>query len=525
MRRTILLLIVCLLCMAAPTLAQTFSETYTSQDRRTTISYPKGWFVSEENGSITVSTVEGEAVDIESRLEPGTAAISFLILDDETDFFPDTFEGNSPVEKLESLIAIMQKSSFDPDTTLPFSNPIAITIGDYPSARTASTYKGSRNQFVIFLIELDDQTSALAVGLTPADEMIRVEPKFIDIAATLRYSSIPAVEAGNPINVDMLDSLTTDNAVSLTQLSTLRGHREPVFALALSPDGSQLVSGGFQDGLLYVWDVRSGERTLSLEGHQGGIQWLVFSPDGKYIASLGGEDGTLRVWDAATGEQSYMTEKSGGLWYAAFSPDSESIAYISFVRGSSGALTSSTVWLWDFQTGEEIMLKAMPASRFANSINFNAEGTQIIFCAWEDMRHEAVGTWVYDVDAGEITLEKTWEGDPIDVYFTASDAPIVSLKDFDSGSGTHIWDVERETNLIELEDDDPFQTLLNPARAIVGTTGMDSEARLYDASDGTLLTTLAHDTVVYGLAYSLDGRVVATSDEQGVVYLWGVPLE
>jgi len=523
MRRLLFVLTtLCLMVTVVPAWAQTFSETFVSEDGRISISYPKGWFITEEFGSITLSTLEGQTANWETRLEPGAAFIAFTVLNDETGIPLNMFEGETPTEKLESLITLMQAESPDPDTALSFSAPSPIMIGDYSAARTATTYKGSQNQFVLFLMELEDGTLAIAIGATAPQELIRTEPKFIDIAATLYYNPVPMIEAGNPINLDRLVPLTPLNAASLIPLSTLRGNQGQVYALAVSPDGSQVVSGGIEDGLLYVWNVRTGERTMVLDGHHGGIQWVVISPDGKYIASLGRFDGTLRVWDAVTGEQAYITEKGGGLWYAAFSPDSESIAYISFLRGRNGGLNSSNVWLWDFQTGEETMIEDLPTNKFANSINFNAEGTQIIFCAWDDAQHEEAGIWVYDIGDDEITLEKTLQGDPIDAYFTASDQPIVSLN---GSSGVQLWDAEQERNIGELQDELPFQTLINPTRAIVGTTGTDENLRLYHAIDGTLLGTLPHEEVVFGLAYSFDGRIVATADAIGTIYLWGIPTE
>lgn len=527
MRRIFLVvLMICLFGVAtSAALAQNFSETYTSPDGRMSISYPGGWFINESMGSFTLSTVEEQNIDPEARLEPGTAAIGFMVSDEENYDFLSILNGDTPVEMLEELLSLLQENSFDPDMTLPLSTPVPLMIGDYEAARTASTYKGSRNQFVIFLMKLDADTFAFVVGLTAADEMVRVEPKFIDIAATLRYSSVPAVEAGNPINVDMLAPLTKDNAVSLIPLSTVRGHRSRLVWLALSPDGSQLVSGGQEDGQLYVWDVRTGERRWVLEQHRGSVKGLTYSPDGTYFASLGSDDGTVRVWDAATGEQVYSAQKTGSLWYVAFSPDSQSIAYISFVQSASGVLNSSSVWLWNFETEEETLIKSLRANQFANSITFNAEGTRILFSAGEHNRGDEFGVWVYDVEADEIILEKTGQGNPIDVFFTAGDDPIVSLMGDDSRASVELWNAESETVMHELEEAFAYQTLLNPTRDILGTLGTDEEARLYDVESGRLLTTLEHNATVYGLAYSLDGRVVATADEQGTIYLWGVPLE
>ena len=69
-----------------------------------------------------------------------------------------------------------------------------------------------------------------------------------------------------------------------------------IAALAFSPDGTMLASGG-EDGLIQVWNlVPTPQIQTTFTGHQGSINVLMFAPDGKTVAS-GSGDGTILLWN------------------------------------------------------------------------------------------------------------------------------------------------------------------------------------------------------------------------------------
>jgi WD40 repeat protein len=142
--------------------------------------------------------------------------------------------------------------------------------------------------------------------------------------------------------------------------------------LAATPDGKHLAHtrGGSYD-VVALWDVKRGRPVRELGGHQGPVTALAWSPDGKRVVS-GGEDNVVRVWDPAAGKELLKLPQfwdpegayNVGIWDLALLPNSRTAAVIA---------NDHQVRLWDLAAGRELRALTQPKTR-CSSVRASPDG-------------------------------------------------------------------------------------------------------------------------------------------------------
>lgn len=103
-------------------------------------------------------------------------------------------------------------------------------------------------------------------------------------------------------------------------IKTFTGHRDSLYAVALSPDDKLLATAGY-DQQIILWDTASGSQLRALAGHNGAVFDLAFHPSGKILASASA-DRTVKLWSVDSGARlDTLGQSLKELNTVAFSPD------------------------------------------------------------------------------------------------------------------------------------------------------------------------------------------------------------
>jgi WD40 repeat protein len=147
--------------------------------------------------------------------------------------------------------------------------------------------------------------------------------------------SMVAASRGNQIHIydagsgAYIRSLLDPQLVGPDNKPLHAAHLSLIESLAISPDGKYIVSGAFQE--VVIWDLQTGTLRHRLPGYADKVVALAFSPDSKLLAAGGGvptEDGEIRVYDVMSGKMAFEIKSghSDTVFGLCFSPDGKMLA-------------------------------------------------------------------------------------------------------------------------------------------------------------------------------------------------------
>jgi len=106
---------------------------------------------------------------------------------------------------------------------------------------------------------------------------------------------------------------------------TLEGHTHYVNSLSFSPDCKSLCSGS-EDKSIKFWNPADGSLVKSIDqAHTSSVTSVSYSPNGRILVSAGWNDKTMKIWDAETFELKHTFEQKFITNQAIYTADSNYI--------------------------------------------------------------------------------------------------------------------------------------------------------------------------------------------------------
>ncbi|MGE3314483.1 MAG: WD40 repeat domain-containing serine/threonine protein kinase [Planctomycetaceae bacterium] len=297
-------------------------------------------------------------------------------------------------------------------------------------------------------------------------------------------------------------------------------HGGVVLAIAFSPDGTRLASGG--DGDVRIWNVSTGELDLKVPLPEM-ITALEYSHDGRMLAIASYDQGLskdhqrhVRILDTIAsnleGATSIVVPKPVGL--LAFSPDNKLLA--SLTLGSK----SESITLWNVSNGTQ-GTPWLPHERNLYDLDFRSAGDLLATACHDGYVR------VWETRTGKLRGMPMLHGDAVrGVQFIDNDR----LLSFGADHAIREWNIA-ETPLVIAPSDARLDVVaISPDdhRLLVG--GSDLTPRVYELdgveAPGIVLPRL--NGSVGGVEFSRDGSCFAIGTADGVARVWdarrGKPL-
>jgi WD40 repeat protein len=336
------------------------------------------------------------------------------------------------------------------------------------------------------------------------------------------------------------ESVRVEEADTGKKVATLGTSSSPPTALGLlpdetfaafSPDGKTLAVAG-QKGGVRLWDTATWKEKTESAGHRGRVWAVAASADGTRLVT-GGGDGTVRLWDAGTGKEVVSSPSDEGreaVHALALSPDGKLLA-------SGGA--DGKVRLWDPVNLKELRrLKGHEDGTLA--VAFSPDG-KVLASGGRDAKVRlwaATGEKLAETDKPRVTVCAV-AFSPDGKWLACGDKAAVGVFGGGQPGRVYLWRLAEKLSdglgkprHAREAGGDVWAVAFSPDGKTVATGGMRDGVFLWDAEAGKELRRLKVGENVYvsSLAFSPDGKLLLCGvtggdswvrpDCRGLVQVW-----
>jgi WD40 repeat protein len=308
---------------------------------------------------------------------------------------------------------------------------------------------------------------------------------------------------------------------------------------------------------LMAGDDATPQATSGIAAHEGAVTDLAFTPDGRFLVSIGYDDFRLCLWDPATSElldeivykkrpsdlallpdgtAAYVVDASGRItrWplqYGSFG-DPEELDGLAgqtprIAIDAAGRTAVTTSWndpakLWDLASGR--FVRALPNSDKMRGVSFSPTDAIVacgshadFFAVWNLQRL----SWPVGARKKHRVPRVSEQSDVHSIAFSPDGRRLatghmdtsISIWDMEKGRQMHNWYV-RDTSIMDVK--------FSPCGTVLATAQQDGKVHLWETETHRKLCRLdAHEGAATALAFNpADGTTLASGGEDGAIWIW-----
>jgi WD40 repeat protein len=347
-----------------------------------------------------------------------------------------------------------------------------------------------------------------------------------------RHSGAVTGIAFSPDGARVLTSGWTDGSVRVWETATgreclrIQTGAAQVIALALAPGGKVVASAGFDQnpegpGKVALWDCATGRRLVQIERKGWRPKAVGFAPDGKTLATAA-DDGSVHIWEAATGKECRRIQ--------AHDPTAHAVVFADGGRVLASS-TGNTVQLWDPATGRELRRLEAGDYRDLDHLAVSPDGQTLAAVAQYSppagRGEKRVVVWDVATGKRRVHFVPPSEGRAF-VGGAAAFSPDGRVLAASGNDGTiTFWDLAtgKERLRIRGTSDQIWHLAFSPDGKTLAGSVFGKAVCLWDTATGRERPerTEGHRSEIIHVAFTANGKELATASNDGTVRLWEVP--
>lgn len=318
---------------------------------------------------------------------------------------------------------------------------------------------------------------------------------------------------GFPVpNVNLAQEYAAEPKAAPQSISRIAAHEGTVTALAFTRDGQRIVSIGYDDFRLCLWDPATGQLVDEVKGDDRPND-LALVPDGS-AAYVVDTDGRVTAWPIAWdgfGESRPLAGLAG---------ETPRIAI-----DASGRRAVTTSWtepakLWDLE--KQTFVGALPNSDKMRGVAFSPVAS--VVAAGNHGDYFAV----WNIEEPSKPSHKTYRVPKVsaqsDVFTIAFSPDGRRLATGHLDSSISIWDMEKRRQLHNwyVTDASTWDVTFSPCGTVLATAHQNGDVFLWEVETQRRLFMLAaHKGAASSVAFNpADGVTLATGGEDGAIRIW-----